>query len=76
MRGHIGGTLNLCLLTAGGPTNCKQYFLLGSILGLYFLCRSQALTCLPPPNMVIFTLRVVITELQVFEVVIGGSGNP
>lgn len=57
VRGHSGGTLKLCLLTAGGPTNCKQCFLLRGILGLYFLYRSQTFTCLPPPNAVIFHLK-------------------
>lgn len=36
-------------------------------LGLYFLCLSQALTCLPPENTMTCTIGMVIKDLQVFK---------
>ena len=52
------------------PTIVKNTLFPGApwaTLGLYFLCVSQALTCLPPENTMTCTIGVVIKDLQVFK---------
>lgn len=68
----MGGAVNLCpltdeVLTWGIPTVVKNIFFLGAPyapLGLYS-CGSQILTCVPPEHTVIYSLGVIITDLQV-----------